>query len=156
MIFEISSGELSTEAEHLEAELMQIFWIVSEWKAVLLLDKADFYLQWWDGLQLQQNCLVTTFLHTLEYYDGIFFLTTNMLGGFDKAILNRIQLKLQYNNLNPSSRADIFRHFLQAWNASVEEELCIFAEIKLNGREVRMIGNSKNPSTNMNVNLDQK
>lgn len=80
-----------------------------------------------------------------------------MLGGFDEAILDRIQLKLRYDDLNPSSRADIFRHFLQARNASVEEEeLRIFAGIKLNGRQVRMIGNSKNPSTNMNVNLDQK
>ncbi|KAL1979050.1 hypothetical protein VTN96DRAFT_7229 [Rasamsonia emersonii] len=119
---------------------MRIFRIASEWKAVLLLDEADVYLQRRDGLQLQRNRLVATFLRTLEYYDGIFFLTTNMLGGFDEAILDRIQLKLRYDDLNPSSRADIFRHFLQARNASVEEEeLRIFAGIKLNGREIKNI-----------------
>jgi hypothetical protein len=55
---------------------------------VLLLDEADVYLQRQDGLQLEHNRLVATFLRMLEYYPSIFFLTTNMLQDFDAAILN--------------------------------------------------------------------
>lgn len=79
------------------------------------------------------------FFTPLEYYNGIFFLTTNMLGDFDEAILDRIQLKLRYDDLDPSARADIFR-LLQARQAHVEEELRQFAEISLNGRQVSVDG----------------
>ena len=74
-------------AEELEAQLTRTFQVASDWKAVLLLDEADVYLRKRDGFHLERNRLVATFLRTLEYYDGIFFLTTNMLGDFDSAIL---------------------------------------------------------------------
>jgi hypothetical protein len=107
------------------------------WRAVLLLDEADVYLQQRDGLQLERNRLVATFLRTLEYYSGIFFLTTNMIGTFDTAIADRIQLKLPYENLDSSARRQVFRYFLKQANAQVEEEdLDRFVEINLNGRQV--------------------
>jgi SpoVK/Ycf46/Vps4 family AAA+-type ATPase len=128
---------LSVRAEELEVQLTRVFDIASEWKAILLLDEADVYLQKRDGLQLERNRLVATFLRTLEYYNGIFFLTTNMLGNFDEAILDRIQLKLRYDALDSSARLSIFRHFLGEIGAEVEEEeLAKFCEIRLNGRQV--------------------
>lgn len=93
LTFQISSGDLSAHAKELEVQLTSIFRVASDWKAVLLLDDADVYLQRRNGLQLERNRLVATFLRTLEYYSGIFFLTTNMLDNFDEAILDRIQLK---------------------------------------------------------------
>jgi SpoVK/Ycf46/Vps4 family AAA+-type ATPase len=148
---------LSTTAEKLEDELTRIFRVASEWKAVLLLDEADVYLQRRDGLHLERNRLVATFLRTLEYYNGIFFLTTNMLGDFDEAILDRIQLKLRYDDLNPSSRANIFRLLLKTRDATVEEvELSKFAEMSLNGRQVRLKGTLKSIGADMRTNLDQK
>jgi hypothetical protein len=84
----ISAGDLSAQAEELEVQLTHTFYVASNWKAVLLLDEADVYLQRQDGLQLEHNRLVATFLRMLEYYPSIFFLTTNMLQDFDAAILN--------------------------------------------------------------------
>ena len=47
-------------------------------------------------LTLEQNRLVAGFLRKLEYFDGILFLTTNLLYQFDDAILNRIHLVMKY------------------------------------------------------------
>jgi SpoVK/Ycf46/Vps4 family AAA+-type ATPase len=135
---QISAGDLSAQAEQLEVQLTRTFRVASNWKAVLLLDEADVYLQRRDGLQLERNRLVATFLRTLEYYPGIFFLTTNMLQDFDAAILDRIQLKLQYHDLDLSARQGIFRHFCDKTGADVlEDEICSFAQVSLNGRQVR-------------------
>lgn len=121
----------------MEIQLGRIFDAAATWKAVLLLDEADVYLQRRDSLQLQRNRLVATFLRTLEYYGGIFFLTTNLLHDFDEAILDRIQLKLRYDDLDPLARRSIFNHHFQEANADIEEkDLSTFAEIKLNGRQV--------------------
>ncbi|KAL2008751.1 hypothetical protein VTN00DRAFT_6945 [Thermoascus crustaceus] len=86
-------------------------YVASKWKAVLLLDEADACLQRQNGMQLERNRLVATFPHTLGYYNWTFFLTTNMLGDFDEAILDKIQLKLRYDDLDPSARAYTFCHF---------------------------------------------
>jgi SpoVK/Ycf46/Vps4 family AAA+-type ATPase len=137
-LYSISAGDLSAQAEELEVQLTRTFRVASNWKAVLLLDEADVYLQRRDGLQLERNRLVATFLRTLEYYPGIFFLTTNMLQDFDAAILDRIQLKLQYHDLDLSARQAIFRHFSAKTGADIlEDEICNFAEVSLNGRQVR-------------------
>jgi hypothetical protein len=50
-------------------------------------------------------------------------------------------MKLHYNDLNPTSRADIFWLFLKTRGASIEEEeLRKYVEISLNGQQVRMVG----------------
>ncbi|CRG82660.1 hypothetical protein PISL3812_00004 [Talaromyces islandicus] len=139
-LYSISSADLSTNAEQLEAQLTRHFRTARSWRAVLLLDEADVYLQQRDGMQLERNRLVATFLRTLEYYSGIFFLTTNMLGTIDTAITDRIQLKLPYENLDYSARRKVFCHFLDQANAQFEEEdLDQFAEIGLNGRQIKNI-----------------
>ncbi|EEH33168.2 MYB DNA-binding domain-containing protein [Paracoccidioides lutzii Pb01] len=129
-LYSISSGDLSARAEEMEVQLTRTFRMASGWGAVLVLDEAD----------LERNRLVTTFLRTLQYYRGIFFLTTNRLSDFDEAILDWIDLKLRYDNLDPSARRSIFSHFLIEAKAEVEkEELCRFAEISLNGRQIKNI-----------------
>ncbi|KAJ8227486.1 hypothetical protein LV160_009067, partial [Aspergillus fumigatus] len=139
-LYSISAGDLSAHAEELEVQLTRTFRVASNWKAVLLLDEADVYLQRRDGLHLERNRLVATFLRTLEYYPGIFFLTTNMLQDFDAAILDRIQLKLQYHDLDSSARQAIFRHFSAKIGAEIsEDEIRNFAEVSLNGRQIKNI-----------------
>lgn len=122
------------------SQLSRIFDVATAWKAVLLLDEADVYLQRRNNLQLERNRIVATFLRKLEYYSGIFFLTTNLLNDFDDAILDRIQLKLLYDDLDASARRNILVHFLKEANADIEgKDLSMFSEIKLNGRQIKNI-----------------
>ena len=43
---------------------------------------------------------MVVFLRKMEFFKGVLFLITNLLNDFDAAILNRIHLKLKYNDLD--------------------------------------------------------
>lgn len=127
---------MAEEAEQLEFQLTQVFDTAASWKAILLLDEADVYLQQRDSLQLHRNRLVGVFLHKLEYYNGVLFLTTNRPQDFDNAVLDRIPLKLQYGNLDLSARREVFTSFLGEENKIEEKDLDSLAKPELNGRQV--------------------
>ena len=135
---QISAGELSVDAGELEAQLSRIFRTATHWKAILLLDEADVFLQTRSTFQLERNRLVAIFLRQLEYYQGIFFLTTNLIRDFDPAILDRIHLQLQYNDLDQTARKKILLQFLTRLDVTIEDNELInrFGEIPLNGRKV--------------------
>jgi SpoVK/Ycf46/Vps4 family AAA+-type ATPase len=138
---QISAGELSADAGDLEAHLSRIFRIAAHWKAILLLDEADVFLQTRSTMQLGRNRLVAIFLRKLEYYSGVFFLTTNLVNDFDPAILDRIHLQLQYGDLDQRARKTILLQFLKQIGATIVDDEWInrFGEIHLNGRQVRMV-----------------
>lgn len=62
------------------------------WKAVLLLDEADVYLESRERGDLTRNSLVSIFLRALEYFQGLLFLTTNRVGTFGDALISRIHI----------------------------------------------------------------
>jgi hypothetical protein len=78
-----------------------------------LLDEADVFLQKRFEIIFERNRLVTVFLRKFEYFDGILFLTTNLLYQFDDAILNRIHLVMKYEELDRDVRKTIIVHFLK-------------------------------------------
>ena len=92
-----------------------------------------------------RNGLVSVFLRKLEYCEGIIFLTTNRVSLFDDAILSRIHLMLQYDDLNSDARRQIWRFFLHRACTSgkaadiCSEELERLACSKINGRQVRSL-----------------
>jgi AAA+ superfamily predicted ATPase len=51
-------------------------------------------------------------LRTLEYYQGIMFLTTNRVKQIDDAIASRIHFKIKYTELGPEQRREIWKSFL--------------------------------------------
>ena len=59
---------------------------------------------------------VAVFLRKLEYYDGVLFLTTNLVHQFDDAILNRIHLMMRYDKLEKETRKTIVSRFLETTN----------------------------------------
>ena len=95
-------------------------------------------------LNLDGNRPVVAFLHKLEYFDGILFLTTNLVNDFDAAILNRIHLKMKYENLDKKERKAVMTRFLERQNgcqglSSInDQDVDCFANLSLNGREVSL------------------
>lgn len=112
-IMPISAGELGTTAEAVEEQLPRIFQRASRWNAILLLDEADVLLEQRSVQDIHRNALVCVFLRTLEYCQGMMFLTTNRVGQIDDAIASRIHFKLKYDNLKLEQRTNIWRRFLQ-------------------------------------------
>ena len=74
-LYTISCGDLGTEPEQLEVRLKEVFEYAVSWKAILLLDEADIFLQERNMSDLTRNALVTIFLRELEYFDGIIFVS---------------------------------------------------------------------------------
>jgi AAA+ superfamily predicted ATPase len=90
---------------------------------------------------MRRNGFVTVFLRLLEYHEGILFLTTNRIEEFDPAFASRIHLKLEYDDLSPEKRANIWRNLLEQvescrnWDQSVYKQLG--KELVLNGRDIK-------------------
>ncbi len=115
------------------------------WKAVVLLDEADVFLQARDksgGGEAKRNSMVAIFLRELEYFSGVVFLTTNILQSFDDAIKSRIHLALGFGPPGADIRRRIWTQYL-ARIPVLEIDLPSIAEVVdvleprvLNGREI--------------------
>lgn len=93
-------------------------------------------------MQTPNSLVLLVFLRTLEYYEGILFLTTNRLTSFDLAFKSRIHLALKYTALDTQRRKELWKmfisrtskHTLAAWDASVLDDL---AKVDINGRQIK-------------------
>jgi hypothetical protein len=56
---------------------------------------------------MNRNGVVSVFLRTMEYCQGIMLLTTNRVTGFDPAALSRIHLKLKYGDLSAAAKSEV-------------------------------------------------
>jgi AAA+ superfamily predicted ATPase len=89
---------------------------------------------------IHRNKVVCTFLRTLEYYEGIMFLTTNRVQTFDDAITSRLHLMIKYEPLSLANRKIVWKSFLSKTNAKyTEHELDSLVRKPFNGREVRTL-----------------
>jgi len=136
----ITSGELGSEAYTLESQLSSALGIVSQWNAILLLDEADVFLEARSAHDLKRNQIVSIFLRTLEYYEGILFMTTNRVNNIDEAFQSRIHVSLEYPGLNDTSRRKIWTNIANSRQHSfTERDFDELATIDLNGRQIKNV-----------------
>lgn len=141
-----SMGELNRYdlPRSFQLRLKQILTYATMWKAVVLLDEADVFLEsrqesLGDGTR---NALVAVFLRELEYFSGIVFLTTNRVETFDQAMKSRIHLALEYSPPDIEIRRQVWMKLLN----NVPSEVMGIDDVddavenvlmeKLNGREI--------------------
>ncbi|KAF2973235.1 hypothetical protein GQX73_g380 [Xylaria multiplex] len=119
-LFSISVADVGTKATLVESNLSKIFSLATYWKAILLIDEADVFLESRGRGNIVQstdkNALVSVFLRVLEYYKGIMFLTTNQIADFDIAIPSRIHVAIKYESLKVDQMEAIFKGFLDNLN----------------------------------------
>ncbi len=99
LLFPITCGDLGLTASQVEEELFEKFHLAEKWNCVLLLDEADVFLAQRTRTDVKRNSLVSVFLRVLEYFSGIFFLTTSRVGAFDEAFKSRVHTQLYYSPL---------------------------------------------------------
>ncbi|KAJ5561153.1 ATPase AAA-type core [Penicillium sp. DV-2018c] len=147
-LYSISAGELVVDhgdSNALEQQLEIVFKIAKHFKAVLLLDEADAFMEQRTSYHDAHNRLVTVFLRKLEYYQGILFLTSNRGIQFDDAILSRIHLIVKYKDLSREFRRGLWSAFLKRARtvqgpAIIEKhDLRRLESLELNGREIKNI-----------------
>jgi len=135
-LYSVSVGELGTDTTTLEESLGKILELASTWKAVILLDEADIFLERRTESDIKRNAMVGIFLRLLEYHQGVLFLTTNRVKNFDSAFHSRISVALKYQDLDQDARVQIWHNLLEA--AKVEGiDPKDFGGFELNGRQIK-------------------
>ncbi|XXH05437.1 hypothetical protein Hte_011864 [Hypoxylon texense] len=140
-LYTLSASDLGTDAESVERSLKRALEMCVLWKAIMLIDEADVFLEARKTNSLRRNELVSVFLRLLEYYKGILFLTTNRATTIDAAFESRIDLIIPYDDLDQAARRQIWVSFASKLVGGTHE-LCgtDFDELsqrKLNGREIK-------------------
>lgn len=139
-LYMMSAGDLGTVSSEVEKKLKEILDIAVRWKAILLLDECDVFLEARSVHDLERNKLVSIFLRLVEYYEGILFLTTNRISNMDAAFQSRIHISMAYPNLTQESRRAIWANFLKGKpNDFNEQDLDELAEVELNGRQIKNV-----------------
>ncbi|KAK4184992.1 ATPase family AAA domain-containing protein 3B [Podospora australis] len=139
-LYMVSSGDLGTSSSLLDEHLTRIMDMTATWRAVLLIDEADVFLERRSLHDLHRNAMVSVFLRVLEYYGGILFLTTNRVNTFDDAFKSRIHIPIRYTDLSVQSRKQIWKNFCSMVPGGVdidEKGLTTLAEHDLNGRQIK-------------------
>lgn len=159
-LYIVSSGDLGTDSTTLDERLGRILDLASTWKAVLLIDEADVFLERRSLHDMERNSLVSIFLRTLEYYSGILFMTTNRVRTFDDAFKSRIHVPLKYEELPQSSRVRIWKNFLAKIEGGVDVDEAGFEQLskgELNGRQIKnVIRTAKSLAAYKKQKLDHK
>ncbi|KAK7967340.1 uncharacterized protein PG986_001617 [Apiospora aurea] len=128
-LYAITCGDLGVALEDIETRLDVHSKPADKWGAVLLLDEADVFLMKRDWKDTHRNAMVsmgvyenTAFLRTLEYYQGILFLTTNRVGVIDEAFKSRIHVSLRYPKFKLKSTLEIWKSTLNRIERDNEQQ----------------------------------
>lgn len=134
-LYSVSIGELGTNPEALEEKLTTILELAAMWRAVLLLDEADIFLEK-RGNDIARNAMVGVFLRLLEYHNGVLMLTTNRVKEFDAAFHSRISLAIKYPKMSRETREAVWQRLLDAAGFG-HIDATKLAHLEINGREVK-------------------
>ncbi|GAP87251.1 putative AAA family protein [Rosellinia necatrix] len=139
-LYTLSACDLGTDAESVERSLKKALEMCALWKAVMLIDEADVFLEARKTDSLERNEIVSAFLRLLEYYKGILFLTTNRVAAIDAAFESRIDLIVPFDALDQAARREVWSNFTKRLGG--RHELCDadideLSRQRLNGREIK-------------------
>ena len=138
-LYRVHSGQLGVTAGSVEANLTRILRRAARWGAILLLDEADVYIRKRDN-DLEHNAIVAEFLRTLEYFDGLLFMTTNRMDDVDDAILSRCIAVIRYDTPPADAARQLWRTLSAQFGADIpvalEEEL-LASYPQISGRDIK-------------------
>lgn len=66
----LTIADIGTQERNIETELTSWFYLAERWKAVLLIDEADIFLERRKHTDLARNGIVSAFLRKMEYFSG--------------------------------------------------------------------------------------
>lgn len=140
-LYSVHAGNLGTTPREVAEALRAVFQRAKRWGCVLLLDEADVFVMT-RGRDVVQNAIVAEFLRTMEYFDGLLFMTTNRGDDIDEAILSRCAAIIHYDPPGPALLPEVWRVMSGNFEAGLEEGLitelvALFPQIT--PRDVKML-----------------
>ncbi|RYP76363.1 hypothetical protein DL771_001802 [Monosporascus sp. 5C6A] len=149
-LYTVTCGELGYDSDALEERLQQALLRATNWKAILLLEEADVFVQFRD-FDLRRYAVVSSFLRHLDYSQAVVFMTTNRVTKFDPALLSRIHINLWFPDFDFKAQQEVWKDVinrLEDLNREDRENLTYFINYELekldervythmNGRQIR-------------------
>lgn len=123
----------------------------SSWKSGTTVTTLFFEMGSYQVRDITPRCYIfinfhaTVLLRTLEYFEGIMFLTTNRISSIDTAFESRIHLSIAYPPLSFKARQTIWQEFIMKGAAHIGHQwfdtkfLERVASKNVNGRQIRNI-----------------
>lgn len=146
----LTIADIGIKESTIENELTSWFYLAERWKAVLLIDEADIFLERRKHTDLARNGIVSAFLRKMEYFSGLLFLTTNRVGHIDEAFMSRVHVVIGYPQLDDTKRRELWEGFFSKLRNDTNGDIRVAQsakdyvmqdakdlKIKLNGREIR-------------------
>lgn len=121
-LYMLHSGSLGTSAKEIEENLKILFSRSERWNCVLLLDEADVFIVKRND-NIEQNAIVAEFLRTMEYFNGLLFMTTNRPSDIDEAIISRCAAIINYEAPTPEDAPKIWRVLAEQNNYELSDDL---------------------------------
>lgn len=121
-LYRVHSGQLGTTAASVERTLSEILQRAARWDSILLLDEADVYIRCRDN-DVQHNAIVAEFLRTLEYFNGLLFMTTNRVNDVDDAILSRCIALIKYESPSKEDATRLWKSLGEQFHAELPDSL---------------------------------
>ena len=124
-----------------EAELNLSKWLAhaTKWGAIVLIDEAETFLTKRREGDMSRNAIVAAFLRTLEYHQGMIFLTTNEPGRIDDAIMSRIHLAIQYRTLTKDQRSQIWTNMIEQLERDEDRQPPHVPKIKITSTAIALV-----------------
>ncbi|KAL8790408.1 MAG: hypothetical protein Q9195_006364 [Heterodermia aff. obscurata] len=150
-LYVVGASNIGVHLPLAEARLTRTFELAERWRAILLIDEADVFLDSRGSrgeADVTKNGLVSVMLRALEYYKGILIMTTNRVMTFDVAMLSRCHYAVNFKSLTLKQEKDIWKSYIaqlndkncfkkseiEAWIEQITKK-----KTKLSGREIRNV-----------------
>jgi SpoVK/Ycf46/Vps4 family AAA+-type ATPase len=142
-LYKVQSTQLGINVDRVEANLEKVLERARRWKCILLIDECDVYLRS-RGDDLVQNAIVGVFLRTLEYYDGIIFLTSNLGTQIDEAIISRCIAVIEYKTPTEPDQKQILRIIAENYGLTISDQFVDqfvdhFRKYVISGRDIKSL-----------------
>ncbi|KAI0445314.1 hypothetical protein F4803DRAFT_166543 [Xylaria telfairii] len=150
-LYKIICADLGTDLEVLEKRLQEICLRAANWKALLLLDEAEMFIQARHTQDLRQYAVVSTFLNHLDSSEALLFITSTRVDRLDQALESRVTLPIQLPDLSFEAQQRIWMSLIRRlenpsedqeriWEQFIELDLSAAedgAYITMNGRQIK-------------------
>lgn len=135
----VNSGQLGTHPADIEKNLLDFLKKAQRWGVVMLIDEADVFIRK-RGNDMHHNAVVSAFLRSMEYFDGLLFLTTNRENDIDDAIESRCIATINYSVPSKSDAAKIWQVLAKEFGTEIPDNLLdglVASFPDVTGRDIR-------------------
>ncbi|KAJ4291004.1 hypothetical protein N0V90_010200 [Kalmusia sp. IMI 367209] len=123
-LYKVGISDIGRTPREAEKGLRYLFDLAQRWKAILLIDEADVFLDARGTMgeaEMEKNAMVAVLLREIEYFSGILIMTTNRVLTFDVAMLSRINWPINFGHLSKDNEARIWKMWCEKWKRQNQE-----------------------------------